>query len=168
LKHKKKPIVKYNSTVVSSHKNQTLPDDTKKLKPDIWFEKDGKLFIVEMTVPYGSRTRYNVSHEDGEEEETFEEMSTLEDKRREKVRKYKKLLKDCKDVFDVKVHFFTIAILSLGAILSFTATNLSKLLKCQKRTLSLWLKRLSVAALRGSMILYYNLGPKKIEIEVPT
>jgi hypothetical protein len=30
------------------------------------------------------------------------------------------------------------------------------------------LKRLPVAALRGSMILYYNLGPKKTESKVPT
>jgi hypothetical protein len=168
LKHKKKPIIKYNSSIVFPHKNQTLPDDTKKLRPDIWFEKDVELFIVEVTMPYGSRTRYNVPHEDGEEEENFEEMSTLEVRRREKIRKYKKLVEDCKKVFDVKVHFFIIVISSLGALSSFKATNLSKLLKYQKRTLSLWPKILSVVALRGSMILYYNLGHKRTESEIPT
>jgi hypothetical protein len=46
---------------------------------------------------------------------------------------------------------------SLGAIPSFTTKSLEKLFQCRKRTLSLWLKRISIAAIRGSMLLFYNI-----------
>jgi hypothetical protein len=166
LKHQHRPIIKYNSTIILPQKRQRLPEDTRILKPDIWFEREGELFIIEVTIPYGSKTRHNI-HTD-EEEESLEELSTLEVRRMEKERKYRKLVEDCERIYDMKVHFFVIIVSSLGNIPSFTVTNLSKLLKCQKRTLSLWLKRLSVAAIRGSLFLFYNFTLKRTNDEAPT
>jgi hypothetical protein len=50
-----------------------------------------------------NKTRYNV-HID-EEEESFEELSTLEMKKMDKERKYKKFVEDCENNFDIKVLF---------------------------------------------------------------
>jgi hypothetical protein len=57
---------------------------------------------------------------------------------------------------------------SLGAIPSVTVSNLSKLLKYLKHMLLLWVKRLSVAAIRCSLILFYNFTLKRTNDEVPT
>jgi hypothetical protein len=172
LRHHKKPTIKQNSTIKPIGRNSELPDDTKILKPDIWFEKDGVIHVIEVTVPYAMQTklfeRRNVNEDDEEAENDPEEISTLEVRRREKVRKYQKLLEDCKKVFGVECKLHIIVVSSLGAIPKETEITLKKLLGCQPRTLSLWLKRLSVAAIRGSMVLFYGLTPRRSERAVPT
>jgi hypothetical protein len=166
LKHQHRPIIKYNSTIILPQKRQRLPEDTRILKPDIWFEREGELFIIEVTIPYGSKTRYKKHTE--EEDESLEELSAIEVRRMEKERKYRKLVEDCQYIFDIKVHFFVIIMSSLRAIPSFTCTDLSKLLKCQKSMLLLWLKRLPVEAIRVSLFLFYNFAPKRTNDEIPT
>jgi hypothetical protein len=61
-------------------KRQRLPEDTRLLNPDIWFELEGELFIVDVAILYESKIRYNIhAHE---EKESFEELSTLEVRRK--------------------------------------------------------------------------------------
>jgi hypothetical protein len=169
LKHRKKPIIKQNSTISFPNREAELPEDTRILKPDIWFETNGELYLIEVTVPYATKTTHTIPSEEEEGgEEVSEEMSTLEVRRREKVRKYSKLVSDCERVFSLKTNLFVIVISSLGAIPSETVKTVEKLLRCQNRTLSLWLKRMAVAAIRGSMVLFYNLKPRKIEYNMPT
>jgi hypothetical protein len=169
IKSYKNSIIKQNSRIKPLGRSQELPDDTKILKPDIWFEQDGTLHIIEVTVPYAQQTQ-RFEHREGEEEEVpdAEELSTLEVRRREKVAKYSKLVQDCKRIFGLECKLHIIVVSSLGAIPKETLTTLQKLLHCQPRTLSLWLKRLSVAAIRGSMVLFYNLKPRNYIRNVPT
>jgi hypothetical protein len=169
IKSYKSSSIKQNSRIKPMGRTQELPEDTKILKPDIWFEHDGTLHIIEVTIPYAQQTQ-KFEHRDGEEEEEpdAEELSTLEVRRREKVAKYSKLVQDCKSIFGLECKLHVVIVSSLGAIPKETLTTLQKLLHCQPRTLSLWLKRLSVAAIRGSMVLFYNLKPRSYVRNVPT
>jgi hypothetical protein len=89
-------------------KRQRLPEDIRVLKPEIWFELEGKLFNCCGYNTLRNKTRYNV-YIDGEEE-SFEELSILEVKKMDKERKYRKLVEDCENIFDIKVHFFVIIV----------------------------------------------------------
>jgi hypothetical protein len=175
LKHFQSPTIKQNSRIKPIGKRVELPEDSKILKPDIWFEKDDVIYIIEVTVPYAMQTtRFparNIEDDDDDNERNVpdpEELSTLEVRRREKVRKYSKLKEDCSRVFNMECKLFVVVVSSLGAVPKETEVTLNKMLKCQPRTLSLWLKRMSIAAIRGSMLIFYNMKYRRSERRVPT
>jgi hypothetical protein len=64
LKHFKRPIVKPNSTIRLPGREHELPEDSRILKPDIWFEKDGVIHLIEVTVPYWKLTENNPKEEE--------------------------------------------------------------------------------------------------------
>jgi hypothetical protein len=106
LKHFKRPIVKQNSTIRFAGREHELPEDSRILKPDIWLEEEGVIHLIEVTVPYGTLTENypKEEEEDDEEEEEDQEgdcMCILEVRRREKVKKYQKLVVDCMRVFNL-------------------------------------------------------------------
>jgi hypothetical protein len=68
-------------------------------KTDKWFELDGELFIEEVVISFGTKPRYNIHLNNDEEEEVFEELSTLEVRKMVKERKYGKLVENCEHVF---------------------------------------------------------------------
>jgi hypothetical protein len=47
-------------------RNKALPDRSKKLRPDIWFEDGDRLILVEVTVPYGNVREEDLDYSDDE------------------------------------------------------------------------------------------------------
>jgi hypothetical protein len=132
------------------------------LRPDVYFwsreDKEGitlwKLFIIKLCIPFGRGT-----------EDQYE--STLKYINRFKMVKYKGLmdrlnsqLKNIKkDKTKFKAEMRTVVVFSLGAIPNFTIMNLSAILNCKCRTIiQLWSKRMAMAALKGSFILWLRGG----------
>jgi hypothetical protein len=133
-----------------------------KERRDVYFwsnkEKEGekiwKLFVIELCIPFGRGT------EDINE-------TTLKYINRYKMIKYKGLMdrlnSQLKNVKNDKIkyiaEFRTIVVSSLGAIPNFTINNLSAIIGCNGRSvMQLWAKRMVMAALKGSFILWLRGG----------
>ena len=121
----------------------SLPDDTKRLKPDAWFFKDNKLSIIEITCPYGT-----LKDHEGRRE------SSLTIQRNVKLNKYKKLVEDCKKKFRVDATLYVIVVSSLGAVPKETMEEIKRLLEHNTKLAKLVAKRCTTAALRESMKIY--------------
>jgi hypothetical protein len=107
-------------------RNATLPDRSKKLRPDIWFEEGDRLILVEVTVPYGNVREEDLENSDDEnsdsnsssgstnsvsanEENLVNEgkshvkkksvVTMLDLRRKEKLEKYSQLIEDCKSTY---------------------------------------------------------------------
>jgi hypothetical protein len=132
-----------------------------KLRPDIWYwledeeRRERKLIIIEFAIPYGKRT---------------DEISgdTLKETDHRKRIKYAGLVKYLKEVlgcvrsrYSYKVIFKTIVISSLGAVPGFTIRNFSNIIGVKKKNqVEIWVKRMVIAALKGSFNLWMKAGPR--------
>ena len=138
--------VKINSTVKFG--NQTLPERSALLKPDIWFEHNNEVQIVEFTVPYGDQTQ---TPQGGR-------MSSLTKKYNEKSSKYANLLQDIRDTYRKEAHLTVIVVSSLGVIPSKTIKAIQNLLHLSKKNLQSIVRRIVYEAIRGSYLLFYNIN----------
>lgn len=71
--------------------------------------------------------------------------------------KYSTLKCDIENHFHLKAELHIIIVSSLGAIEKETINEIQKIAKCSKNATRLWAKRISIAALRGSYLLFHNL-----------
>ena len=129
-------------------RNIRLEGNSRNLKPDLWFFTNNyqTLKIIEVTSPYGHLT-LNPNNGD--------RISTLTQRREEKINKYRQLIEDCRNAFNVQVDFYVIVVSSLGAIPDETFQELKALYKDEK-TAKIVAKRCTIAALRESMLLMYK------------
>jgi len=95
-----KPIIFRNSTIRVN--GEKLDGEESRLKPDIWYIKDNKLFIIEITIPYGQYTEDN--------------RNTLEIRTEEKKAKYNNLVIRCQEKWAIETHLITIVASSLGVL----------------------------------------------------
>jgi hypothetical protein len=181
-------ILHRNSTIRIPSQNMQLSSEVSNLRPDLWFVTPGekKLTLVEVTVPYGSRTKERSSRDDdeeededgpilisttrrevlrGQEEDSEKETATLEIRRRDKVEKYQKLIEECERKLDYEVELLVVVISSLGAIPKETMNDLRKLAgfkgsqtsKTERQKLNLWAKRMVIASLKGSLAVWRDI-----------
>jgi hypothetical protein len=173
-------IVKYKKiTREEIHENQSIKFEEEELKhidmvnysrlrPDLWYwiqeEEKRKLIIIEISVPFGKTNN-----------EIDEDSLKVSD--RKKRSKYAKMIRHIQGwlngitsrKFKYSVHFQTIIVSSIGAIPNFTLRNLSNIIGSKKvKEVSLWGKRLVVAALRGSFEIWMNASPMVFEMMQPT
>ena len=129
---------------LTPHFNSALLDvdedeDVRRLRPDLWFRKDGTLHVVEVTVPYATQ-----SH--GE--------NTLETRRRQKLVKYEPLLTALRRRPGAAAELHVIVIGSLGAVPKSTLKVLEKL--APTTTVRRYTKRMTAAAILGSRLVYLD------------
>jgi hypothetical protein len=113
------------------------------------------LIIIEISVPFGRST-----------DEIDENTLKISDRRKRS--KYAKMIRHIQGwlagishrKYVYKLHFQTIIVSSIGAIPSFTLRNLSNIIGSKRiKEVSLWGKRLVVAALRGSFAIWMKASP---------
>ena len=123
-----------------------LSEATRRLRPDIWYMRNGVLHVVEITVPYASTTQRDGSRQD-----------TLAMRRAQKLDKYQPLIEEIQNQPGAAAELHVIIVGSLGAIPDATMKELLKLAPAPlaKR----YAKRIVAATILGSRILY--LGPQK-------
>jgi hypothetical protein len=117
--------------------------------------RERKLIIIEFAIPYGRKT----------DEITGDTLKETDHRKRVK---YAGLVKYLKEMFDhvrsrysYKVIFKTIIVSSLGAVPGFTIRNFSNIIGVKKRNqVEIWVKRMVIAALKGSFNLWMNAGPR--------
>ena len=143
-----KHCVVHSNQVVRGRDGARLEGDNTNLKPDLWWWKDDKLFIIEITIPYGMYTDVDGIH-----------TSTLSLRRQQKLNKYDSLVNDCKHQFNCDADFSVIILSSLGAIPKETIDELKKLTNTEADWKKLC-KRMVMATLRESMCIAYNWRPR--------
>ena len=123
-----------------------LSEVTRRLRPDIWYMRNGVLHVVEITVPYASTTQRDGSRQD-----------TLAMRRTQKLDKYQQLIEEIQNQPGAAAELHVIIVGSLGAIPDATMKELLKLAPAPlaKR----YAKRIVAATILGSRILY--LGSQK-------
>lgn len=126
-----------------------LPPDTRSLLSDLWFIDNARntLRVIEVTVPYGSFT----------DDEIGTRISTLEKRRKEKLSKYKELTEQARSCYNMDVTLHVIVVSSLGAVPRETYKELATLLRGSKRMTRRTARTISVAAIRGSALIYWGL-----------
>ena len=144
IRNKFKVPVKNNSTVRIG--NRQLPQRSSTLKPDLWFEYNNEIQIVEFTVPYGDMTTSQGNR-----------VSSLTKCYNDKVQKYSNLLLDIKQTYNKNAYLTVVVVSSLGVIPSKTCNALQKLLSLSKRSLQKLARRIVFEAMRGSYLLFYNI-----------
>ena len=126
---------------LTPHYNATLggidDDETGRLRPDLWYRKNGTLHIVEVTVPYATPSRGG---------------NTLEMRRREKLEKYQPLMETLTRRPGAAAELHVIVIGSLGAIPKETIKELEKL--APTSLVKRYVKRMAAAAILGSRMIY--------------
>jgi hypothetical protein len=159
----------FQNKIITVRKELTKNDREVKsqLRPDIWFWSEHsnknnlitddtlKLHLVEVKIPWGGRYENN----DGQREDTLETV------RRNAYNKYEKALtaltpylKTHHNGRRIEVIQHIIPVSSLGSLNHITYLTLKDLLNHKpKRTITIWAKRLVVAAIKGS----YNIWLKK-------
>ena len=117
-----------------------------KLKPDmVWYGKNGELYIMEVTTPFGI-----INARD----------NTLKASRKRKITKYAPLVEAIREHDKIKVHLLVVIVTSLGAVPEDTIKDLAEIFS---ETEIKRIARLLVAAsLRGSKRLLHGQIPKKI------
>ena len=127
------------------HFSTTIPgplsEEVRRLRPDIWYTKDGVLHVIEVTVPYASRTQRDGTAQD-----------TLMIRRRQKLEKYHQLLDEFQQQPGAAAELHVIVVGSLGAIPNETMKELTKL--APKPLAKRYAKRIVAATIMGSRILY--------------
>lgn len=137
-------------TQLHPHFNTVVPgplsEATRRLRPDIWYMRNGVLHVVEITVPYASTTQRDGSRQD-----------TLAMRRAQKLDKYQQLIEEIQNQPGAAAELHVIIVGSLGAIPDATMKELLKLAPAPlaKR----YAKRIVAATILGSRILY--LGSRK-------
>lgn len=118
------------------------------LRPDLWWWNGSKLTIVEVTVPYGMMTTDNE-----------ESISSLLQRRKQKLAKYSGLIDDCKQQFSCQAELLVIIVSSLGAMPSDTIDDLKKITSSNVwKTIA---KRMVITAIRESMFIYFHWHPNQ-------
>ena len=130
----------FDSTIKGPEGEDLEDEETRRLKPDIWFYEGRTLKVIEVTVPYGQMT-----------ERGGERISTLKARREEKENKYEHLMAAARRQFQVQTELFVIVVSSLGAVPEETLRDLRRLVLAQANTTA---KRLVAAALKGSRDIY--------------
>lgn len=125
----------------------SLPERSKNLKPDLWYVKpDGELVLIEVTIPYAQQTSKRGQCE-----------TTLECRRAEKRAKYTDLVADCRATYKTATNLYVFVISSLGAIPKETLDETTRLTGGNEKMAALWVKRMAIACIRESLILFYGL-----------
>ena len=143
-----KRAIVHSNQVVRSRDGGRLEGENADLKPDLFWWKNDKLHIVEITIPYGMLT-------DDDEHGT---ISTLNLRRQQKLNKYKSLIEDCKVQFNCDVDFFVIVVSSLGAIPSETLDELKRITGTEADWKKI-AKQMVITSLRESMFIAYHWYP---------
>lgn len=143
-----KHCVVHSNQVVRGRDGARLEGDNTNLKPDLWWWKDDKLYIVEITIPYGMYTDVDGNH-----------TSTLLLRRQQKINKYNSLVNDCKNQFNCDVDFSVIILSSLGALPKETIDELKKLTNTEADWKKMS-KKMVMATLKESMCIAYNWRPR--------
>ena len=108
-------------------------------KPDIWYyNSEDRMTMIETTVPYGD------IDEDG--------TSSLDKRYRQKMEKYRSLVNDIKEQWNINVDYYVIVISSLGAWQNDSLKNL-RTLATDRRTWIRFAKRITICTIRGSKII---------------
>jgi hypothetical protein len=117
-----------------------LAEEVRNLRPDMTFElqeDSGPVFeIVEFSCPYGSMTRNG---------------NNLEHLFNQKHAKHQQLAEEVRRVRNIAVRVTVVIVSSLGAVFIPSLKELHKLLKCNDRQLRKLGRRMSEAAIEGSM-----------------
>ena len=145
ISNKYRVPVKSNCTVRIG--NRTLPQRSAVLKPDLWFEYNNEVQLVEFTVPYGDMTTDTQGNR----------ISSLKSKYNEKVSKYSDLLLDIKNTFNKEAKLTVIVVSSLGVIPNKTTKAIQDLLQLSKKNLQRVVRRIVYEAIRGSYLLFYDI-----------
>ena len=132
----------FDSTVKGPNGEALEDEETRRLKPDIWYYEGATLKVIEVTVPYGQLTDRN-----------GERVSTLKIRREEKVRKYEQLLETARRQYQIQAELYVIVVSSLGAVPEETINDLRRLVLAQANTT---VKRMVIAALKGSHDIFLN------------
>ena len=128
----------------------SLPDRSKNLKPDIWYiyedprTQKKSMMIIEITCPYGMLT-----------DSPQGRISSLDLREKEKADKYKNLIEDIKNTWNIDATLHIIVVSSLGAITRNTVSTIKKLFVTKERG-KLIAKRCVMAAIRGSWAIFYG------------
>ena len=127
------------------HFNTTIPgplsEEVRRLRPDLWYTKEGVLQVIEVTVPCASQTQRNGTEE-----------NTLTLRRRQKLEKYRQLLNEFQQQPGAAAELHVIVIGSLGAIPNETMKELAEL--APKPLAKRYGRRIVAATITGSRILY--------------
>ena len=143
-----KKLITHANQAVHNRDGDRLIGPNASLRPDLWWWNGSKLTIVEVTVPYGMMTTDN--------EET---ISSLLQRRKQKLAKYNGLIDDCKQQFNCQAELLVIIVSSLGAIPSETIDDLKKITNSNVwKTLA---KRMVITAIRESMFIYFQWHPNQ-------
>ena len=132
----------FDCTVKGPEGEDLTDEETRRLKPDIWFYQGRTLKVIEVTVPYGQMT-----------ERGGERISTLKARREEKLNKYEQLMAAARRQFQIQTELYVIVVSSLGALPEETLRDLRRLVLDRTNTTG---KRLVAAALKGSYDIYSN------------
>jgi hypothetical protein len=117
--------------------------------------RERKLIIIEFAVPYGKKT----------DEITGDTLKEADHRKRVKlaglVGYLRGKLGQVRSKYSYKVIFKTMIVSSLGVVPGFTIRNFSNIIGNKKRNqVEIWIKRLVIAALKGSFNLWMKAAPR--------
>ena len=145
IENKYKVPVFTNSTIKIN--NRSIQSESGNLKPDLWYVHNGIINVIEFSIPYGEMKTVNGN-----------EVNSLKETMKHKEEKYKDMVEEAKRTFNMNVEFYPIIVSSLGIIPKETISNIKKILHCPKNTTKKISRRMVYEAIRGSYLVFYNIG----------
>ena len=142
-------LISVGRSVRVQHRNLSITVDGHVLKPDIVVERDNRIDIIEVTVPY-----------DGKTTSGDQRISILEERYRSKLSKYEGLVRHTASLSHKRTTLTAVVVSSLGVLYQRSMQKLQKVLGCNNKEMNTLERRISIAATIGSYIIYNKLNTR--------